>query len=489
MKNGINLIRQDVPSAVISLSQRTMAALIVLVLAAAMCAPAARAQLVIEDVQRRIDLTSFRAGFQTKLTVRNGGQTAAESVLLCFPNGLLDHAAVIETGDGGTKLKWAVALPPADAPAGVGCRAFQLAAPLGPGAKVSLQSEGLFTHVLQPKPAKIKQNEPQRVVYQDSAVLVSPYAVEQQSTEIVLGTSNTASFTAVPPSKQSGSVVQYGPYQSTAPFTLQPISVLYENSSPFAHVPELEREIEISHWGQVYFEERYTLRHAGAQVVGEWSRYDVMTKPAEFARAAILGLSATLPPTAHSLYYRDAIGNISSSEARFGADQVSVQLQPRYPLFGGWLVKFLFGWSLPLQNCVTKMPTGRMAFVAPLGPAVHGLVVDQLTVRVVLPEGARGAKVEVGLPLEVPPEQGLKYTYLDVMGRPVVVLRISNYVDELNLPLKVEYTYSSLGLLQKPLLLVAVFGAIFAAAIALNRSGAALKGSPSTQAVGKQHAS
>jgi oligosaccharyltransferase complex subunit alpha (ribophorin I) len=84
-----------------------------------------------------------------------------------------------------------------------------------------------------------------------------------------------------------------------------------------------------------------------------------------------------------------------------------------------------------------QMPTGRMAFVAPLGPAVHGLVVDQLTVRVVLPEGARGAKVEVGLPLEVPPEQGLKYTYLDVMGRPVVVLRISNYVDELNLPLKV----------------------------------------------------
>jgi hypothetical protein len=53
----------------------------------------------------------------------------------------------------------------------------------------------------------------------------------------------------------------------------------------------------------------------------------------------------------------------------------------------------------------------------------------------------------------------------------------------------VEYTYSSLGLLQKPLLLVAVFGAIFAAAIALNRSGAALKGSPSTPAVGKQHAS
>jgi hypothetical protein len=61
--------------------------------------------------------------------------------------------------------------------------------------------------------------------------------------------------------------------------------------------------------------------------VGEWSRYDVMTKPAEFARAAIPGLSATLPPTAHSLYYRDAIGNISSSGgSRYSAVQCAAVL-------------------------------------------------------------------------------------------------------------------------------------------------------------------
>lgn len=36
-------------------------------------------------------------------------------------------------------------------------------------------------------------------------------------------------------------------------------AVHYENHAPFAQVTELEREIDVSHWGTVYFEERYSL--------------------------------------------------------------------------------------------------------------------------------------------------------------------------------------------------------------------------------------
>lgn len=34
---------------------------------------------------------------------------------------------------------------------------------------------------------------------------------------------------------------------------------------------------------------------------------------------------------------------------------MTVNLQPRYPLFGGWSTKFLFGWSLPLSKAVSKV--------------------------------------------------------------------------------------------------------------------------------------
>ena len=39
----------------------------------------------------------------------------------------------------------------------------------------------------------------------------------------------------------------------------------YENFAPFAQVTELEREVQVSHWGAVYFEERYNLVRTACQ--------------------------------------------------------------------------------------------------------------------------------------------------------------------------------------------------------------------------------
>ena len=51
---------------------------------------------------------------------------------------------------------------------------------------------------------------------------------------------------------------------------------------------------------------------------------------------------ATLPAAARSMYFRDEIGNISTSHARFGLANTEVELRPRYPLFGGWKVLPIF---------------------------------------------------------------------------------------------------------------------------------------------------
>ena len=55
-------------------------------------------------------------------------------------------------------------------------------------------------------------------------------------TQVVTGTSAVPSFTDVPPSKKSGSSLQYGPYQDTQPFTLKPISGV-PRSSRLAQAP------------------------------------------------------------------------------------------------------------------------------------------------------------------------------------------------------------------------------------------------------------
>lgn len=50
------------------------------------------------------------------------------------------------------------------------------------------------------------------------------------------------------------------------------VQVHFENNSPFAVVEQLEREIEVSHWGNVYVTEHYKMRNGGAKHKGTFSR-------------------------------------------------------------------------------------------------------------------------------------------------------------------------------------------------------------------------
>ena len=65
--------------------------------------------------------------------------------------------------------------------------------------------------------------------------------------------------------------------------------------------------------------------------------------------------------------------------------QVEAMLQPRYPMFGGWKVQFTFGWSLPLRNFVTRLGGGRMQLTQKLSTPLQGVIVDDLTVKVLAP--------------------------------------------------------------------------------------------------------
>jgi len=48
----------------------------------------------------------------------------------------------------------------------------------------------------------------------------------------------------------------------------------YENNSPFLTVTNLERLIEVSHWGNIAVEETVDIFHSGALLKGPFSRYD-----------------------------------------------------------------------------------------------------------------------------------------------------------------------------------------------------------------------
>jgi oligosaccharyltransferase complex subunit alpha (ribophorin I) len=61
------------------------------------------------------------------------------------------------------------------------------------------------------------------------------------------------------------------------------------------------------------------------------------------------------------------------------------------------------------------------------------------------------------------------FTYFDSTGRMMIVLEKSNVVREHELPIQIEYEYSSLRLLQKPVVASIAFFVLFAASICLNK--------------------
>jgi oligosaccharyltransferase complex subunit alpha (ribophorin I) len=114
-------------------------------------------------------------------------------------------------------------------------------------------------------------------------------------------------------------------------------------------------------------------------------------------------LTLRLPPTAHSVYYYDVIGNVSTSRFRPGSTPATVssrvrtsprtvdgllELKPRYPVLGGWNYSFTVGWDMPLGDAL-KVEREKRVLGVPFLTGVRDMVVDDAELRIVLPEGAR----------------------------------------------------------------------------------------------------
>lgn len=61
----------------------------------------------------------------------------------------------------------------------------------------------------------------------------------------------------------------------------------------------------------------------------------------------LLSIQTILPAAAQDVYYRDEIGNISTSHLLVLDDSVEMEIRPRFPLFGGWKTHYIIGYNLP----------------------------------------------------------------------------------------------------------------------------------------------
>ncbi|KAG9445615.1 hypothetical protein H6P81_011743 [Aristolochia fimbriata] len=428
-------------------------------------------QILITSAERRIDLMSPIVKAYITLKVENMGASPASEVLLAFPPAQAEHIALLKAAsvEGKRKKKTHVELSinpteSPNAPNGAKLFSISLLKPLKSGESATLEVLLILTHSLEPFPAEIGQSESQLVYYRDSALMLSPYHVKEQTTYIKTPTTKVESFTRVDPTVRSGTEIKYGRFAEQPPYSFSPIVVHFENNHPFAVVEELVREVEVSHWGSLQITEHYRLVHAGARHAGGFSRVEYQSRASMSGLSSFKHLLAILPPRVESVYYRDGIGNISSSHLRTDAQKSQLEIEPRYPLFGGWKATFIIGYRVPLQDFLFEASDGRRYLNFSFGCPLMETSVKKLIVKVVLPEGSKDASAVIPFPVEQHFETS--YSYLDIVGRTVVVLEKDNVVPEHNVAFQVYYKFNKIFMLAEPLMLISAFFFLFITCIA-----------------------
>lgn len=180
--------------------------------------------------------------------------------------------------------------------------------------------------------------EDQKFEYEDYKKFVSPYMVKESS--ISYKFSKILSYDS--DGEKKG--LSGASFKSTniEPFTLEKHIVHGVNNEPQVVFSEVERIIEVSHWGNIAITEFYKLKNVGPTLKGEFSRVQFSSQNNFEAKNAWKGIQTKLPYEIRGLYYRDEVGNISTSKAYkdYHNNEVLFAMTPRFSLLGGWKSNF-----------------------------------------------------------------------------------------------------------------------------------------------------
>lgn len=96
---------------------------------------------------------------------------------------------------------------------------------------------------------------------------------------------------------------------------MEKLRVHFEYNYPIAVFNYANTTYEVSHWGNIVRDDKYQIENIGALLEGEFGRVDYDDSGRWGGKNAIRHLRAHLPLKSFGLWYRDEIGNVSTSKA------------------------------------------------------------------------------------------------------------------------------------------------------------------------------
>ena len=323
-------------------------------------------------------------------------------------------------------------------------------------------------------PKKITLKETQNALYRDSLNYFSAYETETQKVTVILPSEYTSLIRyTMKGSNKIKNKIHYN-LASYKPFEYENLYIHYSYDIPFVVMNYAIREFRVSHWGNIAVTENYQLANIGALLDGEFSRLDYDPYGRYGSRNAHKELTATLPLKSNGLWYRDEIGNVSTSSAVRNWDNAVLKLNPRFPILGGWISNFDIGYNLPTKFNVKKNNNNEYMLNVSFGMPFEDILAKNYTVRVVLPEGADNIKVYLPIEGKVELDNKLEYDTLDLFGRKAVEIKMKNVFDIHKVDFQVYYSFSNFSLTFKPIIVIFYFLIIFCSLIVYFRADLSL---------------
>ncbi len=188
--------------------------------------------------------------------------------------------------------------------------------------------------------------------------------------------------------------IKYGPVYGA--YKEEELRIHYELPVPLITFPSVEKHIELSHLGSISIREQYELKNDAAGLEGEFNRikYSSLSNYQQ-AGHIFRKLYTQLPRKAFNLYYRDVIGNVSTSVATRQGSYVFFEIRPRFPVLGGWQTKWEQGYKLLNQFYIKydAHDPDLYVFNQTFGYAFKKIMAGKYKLSVMLPPGAHDVKV------------------------------------------------------------------------------------------------
>lgn len=328
---------------------------------------------------------------------------------------------------------------------------IKLSRPLNSLKTISIVVDTVYSDAQSPLPKEISQDDRQLVQFTGNLYYFSPYHTASEVISVHLSSDKIESYTQIRPVNLNQDIITYGPFKDILEYAEQKFTVHFENHSPFLTTWNLDRWIEVSHWGNIAVEEKLHIQHTGAKLKGSFSRYDFQRNPYGGSPSAIRSFKTLLPASGKDVYYRDGIGNISTSNLLELNEAVELEIRPRFPLFGGWQTRYTIGYNIPSYEHLYQQGNHYGLKMRFMDHIYDNQYVEDMRLSIVLPEGSRDITFSAPFPIDNKTEK-LHFTYLDTIGRIHIDVRKRRLVDNHIQDFTIYYTFNSLMLLQEPIL-------------------------------------